>query len=81
MQEYTWELARLVTVGQVPLPLRCPRERRGTRVIDECGCWQEGSRHTVMGVHVTAVLVAASLFNSNSEGRFHSNMASNAARN
>eukprot|EP00961_Rhodomonas_salina_P182904 2469242-Rhodomonas_salina.1 len=57
MQEGTWELSRVMTVGP------------------------ETSRHTVMGVHVTAVLVAASLFNSNCEGRFHSNMQSNAARN
>eukprot|EP00961_Rhodomonas_salina_P135399 1821525-Rhodomonas_salina.1 len=79
MQEYTWELARLVTVGQVPR--NCGDQLLHVRVSDGCMRWQEGSRHAVMGVHVTAVLVAASLFNSNSEGRFHSNMASNAARN
>eukprot|EP00961_Rhodomonas_salina_P115603 1556041-Rhodomonas_salina.1 len=57
MQECTWELSRVMTVGP------------------------ESSRYTVMGVHVTAVIVAASLFNANSEGRFHSNMQSNASRN
>eukprot|EP00961_Rhodomonas_salina_P040429 543055-Rhodomonas_salina.5 len=45
------------------------------------GIGGENARYTVMGVHVTAMLVTSSLLLSNSEGRFHSNMASNSARN
>ena len=37
--------------------------------------------YTQMGVHCTSIIVMASLLLSNSEGKFHSNMSSNAARN
>lgn len=50
-------------------------------IVDHSGSEHNRKTWTTMGIHVTGILVLSSLLLSNSEGKYHSNMSSNSARN